>query len=103
MRAADKAVVYYNPATGEHRTPARTDQPLPEVYARQGFERREIDSMVAWEKEAGVVHESTTFNSGNEEITHEEPVYRPNPEAVKAVVKDIADAISSGPWTGGLP
>ena len=102
---SERAVVFYNRATGEHRTPARADQPLPEVYARQGFERKEITDIVAWEKQAGVVHEATTFNAGNE-LPPEECFKKPEPS--RQVREDLArmwgEANSSGPWTlGGVP
>jgi hypothetical protein len=100
VRAADRSVVFYNPATGEHRTPARADAVLPDVYAQRGFERREIESMSKWEKEAGVVHEATSFNPGNEPV----PVGKEAPGMSSAtrdmVINDIRDAIASGPWTG---
>jgi hypothetical protein len=103
VHASERAVVYFNPATGEHRTPPRADQPIPEVYAAQGFERREIDSMIAWEKEAGVVHEATNFHPGNED-TPLDP--RDNnkcpPEVKKALIEDMKAAFASGPWTGDL-
>jgi hypothetical protein len=73
--------------------------PMPERYVEAGFERREIDSMIAWEKEAGVVHEASNFSPGNEPTTQEN-LPQPNPEARKAVIKDITEAIASGPWTG---
>ena len=102
MHASERAVVFYNPLTGEHRTPARADAPMPEVYAQSGFERREIMNMSAWEKEAGVVHESSNYAAGGPglDFTQPERTYKPNPEAIKAVAQDIADAVASGPWTG---
>jgi hypothetical protein len=97
VRASDRAVVYYNPITGEHRTPPRADQPIPEVYARQGFERKEIENISKWEKEAGVVHEATNFTAGSEPSAERYGV----PKVDKAaVINDIRDAIASGPWTG---
>lgn len=100
VHSSERAVVYYNPATGEHRTPARADVPMPEVYQRQGFERRELLSMLSWEKESGVVHEATNFNSGNEIISDEPIPFKPSFEVKKKLVQDIADAAASGPWTG---
>ena len=102
MHSSERAVVYYNPATGEHRTPARADVPMPEVYQRQGFERRELLSMLSWEKESGVVHEATNFNAGNEPETDRDVPYKPDPKVVHELAKDIAAANASGPWTGGL-
>ncbi len=99
VHASERAVVYYNPATGEHRTPARADQPMPAVYSNQGFERREILSMTGWEREAGVVHEPTNFNSGNEVISTDPPPLKHKPELIKALARDFADAAATG-FTG---
>ena len=68
VHTQDRAVVYYNPATGEHRTPPRADAPIPQVYANQGFERMEIMSMIDYEKQTGIIHEASNFNSGNATI-----------------------------------
>ena len=73
--------------------------PMPDRYVEAGFERREIDSMLAWEREAGVVHEATNFAPGNEPMSQEK-LPEPNPEARKAVIDDIVAAVNSGPWTG---
>ena len=95
--------MYYNPATGEHRTPARADTPMPAIYAQQGFERKEIMNMSQWEKEAGVVHEATSFNPGNEpNPTGVADTPKPSREVIESLAKDIAEANASGPWTGGL-
>lgn len=104
VHVQDRAVVYYNPATGEHRTPARADAPMPEVYAKQGFERQEILSMSAYERQSGVVHEASNFNSGNAPLV-EEPQPLGAPKEVKdQIINDMRDAIASGPWTmDGLP
>jgi hypothetical protein len=99
VHASERAVVYYNPQTGEHRTPARADQPVPEVYAKQGFERREILSMGAWEKESGVVHEASNYNPGNEAVDCE-PKTTTDPKYRQVIIDDIRAAIASGPWTG---
>lgn len=69
----ERAVVYKNPLTGEHRTPARADTPMPEVYARQGYERHEIMNMAKHERDTGSVHEATNFNRGNEETNYRDP------------------------------
>lgn len=96
----DRAVVYYNPATGERRTPARVDQPLPAVYAAQGFERREILNMTAYERETGLVHEASNFAPGNEPAPFKEPERRPMaPEVRAALIDDLREAAASGPWT----
>lgn len=100
MHASERAVVYYNPATGEHKTPARADMPMPAVYSNQGFERREIMSVLGWEKEAGVVQESTTFNPGNEVPSVDPPKLKVSKELIQDLTRDISNAAASGPWTG---
>lgn len=92
--------MYYNPATGEHRTPPRADMPMPVQYERQGFERREIMSMTSWEKESGTVHEATNFNPGNEVICNDPVPPKVDPKLIHDLAKDMADAFASGPWTG---
>lgn len=100
VHASERAVVYYNPATGEHKTPARADQNVPEIYAQQGFERREIMHMGSWEKESGTVHEATTFNPGNEEFCHDPVIPKANPKVIHDLLTDMAAANASGEWTG---
>lgn len=94
-------MVYYNPATGDHRTPARSDVPMPEVYAAQGYERMEIMSMTTYEKQTGVVHEASNY-SGEAPLLLEPPVPSAPKEAIQDVVDDMRAAIASGPWTGGI-
>lgn len=100
VHTSERAVIYHNPATGERRTPMRNDQPVPEVYARQGFERREIMNMGQYEKETGLVHEATSFHPGNEPNPWKEPERPPTPKHVtEALINDVREAIASGPWT----
>jgi predicted nucleic acid-binding Zn-ribbon protein len=99
VHAGDRAVVFYNPATGEHRTPARADAPMPEVYARQGFERREILSMLQYERETGVVHEASNFLPGNEPGPREPGGPKVTPEARAQLLTDVRDMLASGPLT----
>lgn len=100
VASSERAVVYLNPATGERKTPPRADQLLPEIYARQGFERHEIMSMTAYEKETGVVHEATNFHPGNELTAFREPEpAKASPELVNRLVNEIRAANQSGPWT----
>ena len=104
VHASERAVVYYNPLTGEHRTPPRSDTPIPEQYVRDGFERREIMNMTQWEKESGVVHEESTFNSGNAVVPDDTRDVVSTPPSVKqALIDDMRAAIASGPFTGGIP
>ena len=102
VHSSEKAVVYYNEATGEHRTPARADVPIPPIYSQQGFERMEILNMTKLEKAAGVVHEATSFNPGNEPVPGKVDTPKPSKDVVDALARDMAAAMASGPWTGGL-
>lgn len=74
---------------------------MPSVYAKQGFERHEIMSMIQYEKETGVIHEATNFHPGNEPDPTQtpEPVGAPK-ELIRSMVDDIRAAAASGPWTG---
>lgn len=99
VHASERAVVFVNPLTGEHRTPARADMPMPEVYAKQGFERQEIMNMSEWEKRSGSVHEATNFTPGNEPCPERYGTTQPTKEVKDTLVRDMADAIASGPFT----
>ena len=72
---------------------------MPAVYANQGFERMEIESMVKFEKETGLIHEPTNFNPGNESIPVEPPRLAPGKELIDSLARDIGAAAASGPWT----
>jgi len=66
--AAERCVVWENPHTGEVRYPGRNDVPIPERYARQGFERREmptLSSLRRFENERGVVNEAAHWDRGS--------------------------------------
>ena len=99
VHSSERAVVYVHPLTGERRTPARADQPMPEVYANQGFERVEIESMVKFERETGLIHEPTNFNAGNEAVPVEPPHKSAPRKLIDSLARDISDAAASGPWT----
>lgn len=100
VHSSERAVVYVNPRTGEHRTPPRADLPMPGIYARQGFERREIQHMGAWEKSAGVIHEASNYGRGNESRgTSPEPVPSCPSGVTNALAEEVAAAIASGPMT----
>lgn len=67
IHPSERAVVYRNPRTGEIRTPARNDQPMPATYARQGYERHELTSareIKALERQ-GHIHESSNYDEGS--------------------------------------
>jgi hypothetical protein len=101
VHSSEKTIVYLNPQTGERRTPARADQPMPEVYRRQGFERVEISSMTSFERETGLVHEASTFGTSTADSGFDPvPIRRPIPtELVKELADDLRAAAASGPWT----
>jgi hypothetical protein len=100
VHASERAVMYVNPATGERRTPARADTPIPAMYARRGFERQEILSMSKFEKETGAVHEASNFLPGNEQASLAPPsLPTASKEVTDALVKDFAAAMASGPMT----
>lgn len=68
IHTSERSVIYRNPKTGEHRTPARADQPIPEVYARQGYVREELRThadVQAFEKSTGLIHERSHYNPGS--------------------------------------
>jgi hypothetical protein len=68
MHHSEKSVIYRNPRTGETRYPPRNDQPIPPVYARQGYERVELDTPQAirqYEKETGRIHERSWYDPGS--------------------------------------
>ncbi len=68
IHTSERTVVYSNPRTGEVRFPARNDQPIPQVYAKQGFERQELESardVAAFEKRTGRIHERSWCDPGS--------------------------------------
>lgn len=73
---------------------------MPEVYARQGFEREEIFSMSEYERRTGLVHEATNFSPGNEPSPWKEPeTPKVSGEYKQAMIDDLREAAASGPWT----
>lgn len=61
----DKVVVYENPQTGEIAYPGRNDVPMPDRYAKRGFEPKELRSLAqvtAFEKKHKVVNEAMHFD-----------------------------------------
>lgn len=99
VHASDRAVVYVNPATGERKTPARADMPMPEVYKNQGFERQEIMSMSSYEKQTGLVHEQSNFCAGNEPSPEQHPVPTMSKKVREDLIDDMRQAMASGPFT----
>jgi hypothetical protein len=74
---------------------------MPQHYAEQGFERQEIMSMTAFEKQTGLVHEASNYSSGNEDNGNK-AVHLPaiNKTAKEAAIKVFAEGLASGPLTG---
>jgi hypothetical protein len=68
IHSSERTVIYKNPKTGEVRFPARGDHPIPDVYARQGYQRQELVSMHEirqFERETGRVHERSNYDLGS--------------------------------------
>ena len=68
IHASERAVIYRNPRTGEVRYPARNDQPVPAVYAKQGYVREELATardVAAFEKSTGRIHERSWYDNGS--------------------------------------
>jgi hypothetical protein len=64
----ERCVVWQNAQTGEVRYPGRNDVPIPERYAKQGFERREMPTLASlrrFENERGVVNEAAHWDRGS--------------------------------------
>jgi len=99
VHSRERAVIYRGP-NGERITPPRADLPMPSRYIRQGFVREDILSMSKYERESGVVHESSNFRPGNEPDSFREPTPPKAPKALReSLIDDIRSAAASGPWT----
>lgn len=64
----DATVVYKHPRTGKVIYPGRNDQPMPERYRTQGFERVEMRSLRQidhFSEEHGVVNEAANYDRGS--------------------------------------
>ena len=103
IHASERSVIFQHPVTGERRVPARADQPMPEVYARQGFERREIESMIQYERETGTVHEASNFHPGNEPSEPAQVPYSAPAEVKQDLIDEVRKMIASGPVTDSSP
>lgn len=92
VHSSERAHVYMNPGTGEHRTPPRADMPMAEVYRRQGYERVEIQNMGKFERQAGVIHEAS--NWGRNGRAESELMKGPAPkETPKAVIESLVNEL----------
>lgn len=101
--ASDRAVFFRHPLTGEIRRPARADQPMPAEYARQGYQREEVMSMIRHERETGSVHEDSNFRAGNEPVPEREITPSVPKHVKEALIRDVMDAHQSGNWTMDTP
>lgn len=75
VHASERSVVWKHPQTGAVKYPARNDVPVPEYYARQGFQRVEIEhdnDMRKFEKEHGVTNEKAHYDRNGR--GHELPI-----------------------------
>jgi hypothetical protein len=75
VHSSERAVIYRNPQTGEVRVPGRADRPIHPKYQAAGFtERVELDSgpkIRKFEKETGLIHESSNYDSGSATAEHD--------------------------------
>jgi len=96
IHPSERSVIYRNPRTGEHRTPARADQAIPEVYAKQGYVREELSTPQAvrrFEKETGLIHERSHYDPGSgrgdrDNIAEPEPMKK-DPEITRRLVQAL--------------
>lgn len=61
-------MVYEHPGTGEVRYPGRNDVAMPDRYSREGFVRREFESLrslESFERSHGVLNDKAHYNPGN--------------------------------------
>lgn len=96
IHSSERTVIYRNPRTGEHRTPARADLPVPGVYAKQGYVREELTThadVKRFEKETGLIHERSHYDPGSgrgdrDNAAEPEP-YKRDPEVTKRLVQAL--------------
>ena len=66
IHPSERAVVLHDPKTGRYVTPP-VDGPINPIYAKQGFQRVELDSPAAikkYERSTGRVHELSHWHKG---------------------------------------
>lgn len=66
IHPSERAVVWYNPATGKHATPGQNNIPMPDRYRKAGYERREFTTLRELDsycKTENVVNERANFDS----------------------------------------
>ena len=79
VRASERSVVWYNPKTGKHHTPGRNDVPIPDRYAKRGYERKEFTTLHDLDtfcKRENLVNEKASYDSGSgrayDDISHDD-------------------------------
>jgi hypothetical protein len=104
VHSSERTVYYQHPLTGQIVRPGRADQPMHPNYAREGFERKEVLSMIAHERETGSVHEASNFAPGSEPSPDGTPATPKAPkELINSIIDDLRAANQSGPWTMEQP
>lgn len=75
IHSSERVTLYRNPHTGETRIPGRADRDIHPKYKAAGFtERVQLEThqqVRALEKEKGLVHESSHFDSGSATAEHD--------------------------------
>jgi len=72
----DRAVVWYNPETGKHATPGRSDVDMPERYRQLGYVRREFETLRDLDKHCtrhGLVNHRASYDGsgrGYDDVDH---------------------------------
>lgn len=68
FHSSETTVVWEHPGTGQVAYPGKNNIPIPERYARMGYQRKEIRSLrevEKFEREKGVLNERAWFDKGS--------------------------------------
>ncbi len=69
IHPSERVKLLYNPSTGETREPGRWDRPIHPKYVEAGFTQyKELEhhhEIRAYEKEKGLIHESSHYNQNS--------------------------------------
>jgi len=68
VHASERSVVWEHPGTGEIRYPGRNDAPIPDRYVKEGFVRKEFESLRSletFERSHSVRNDKAHYNPGN--------------------------------------
>jgi hypothetical protein len=85
VHSSERIVVFRNPQTGEVKYPGRNDQPMPDRYRHQGYERVELSTLhdaTRFEKQHGVFNEVLHYDSNGKSFKED-----PAPPSLSEVVK----------------